>query len=40
MTRPITRDPLFLAMRSESADEADRQYIYNLIDTLHLPGSL
>lgn len=34
MIRPITRDPLFLAMRSEPADEADRQIIDDLIDTL------
>ena len=28
------RDPLFLAMKSEPADEADRQTIDDLIDTL------
>ena len=34
MIRPIMRDPLFLAMKSEPADEADRQTIDDLIDTL------
>ena len=34
MNRQIVRDPLFLAQKSESATEADRQVIVDLLDTL------
>ena len=34
MIRPIIRDPLFLAGKSEPATEADRQIIADLLDTL------
>jgi len=34
MNRPIVHDPLFLALKSEPAAEADRQVIADLLDTL------
>ena len=34
MNRPIVHDPLFLALKSEPAAEADRQGIADLLDTL------
>lgn len=34
MVRPIMRDPLFLAGKSESATEADKQVVQDLLDTL------
>ena len=34
MVRPIVHDPLFLAMKSEPATEADRPIITDLTDTL------
>ena len=34
MIRPIIRDPLFLARKSEPASESDRQIIFDLLDTL------
>ena len=34
MNRQIVRDPLFPAQKSESATEADRQVIVDLLDTL------
>ena len=34
MIRPIVHDPLFLALKSEPATEADRQVIADLLDTL------
>lgn len=34
MVRPIMRDPLFLAQKSEPATEADRQVVKDLLDTL------
>ena len=34
MNRPIVHDPLFLALKSEPAAEADRQVIVDLLDTL------
>ena len=34
MVRPIMRDPLFLAQKSEAATEADKQVIQDLLDTL------
>ena len=34
MNRPIVHDPLFLALKSEPAAEADHQVIANLLDTL------
>ena len=34
MVKPIMRDPLFLAQKSESATEADKQVIQDLLDTL------
>ena len=34
MVRPIMRDPLFLAQKSELATEADRQVVKDLLDTL------
>ena len=34
MIRPIVRDPLFLAQKSEPASEADRPVITDLMDTL------
>ena len=34
MNRPIVHDPLFLALKSEPASEADRQVIVDLLDTL------
>lgn len=34
MVRPIMRDPLFLAQKSESATEADKQVVQDLLDTL------
>ena len=34
MVRPIMRDPLFLAGKSEPATEADRQIVQDLLDTL------
>ena len=34
MNRPIVHDPLFLALKSEPATEADRQVIADLLDTL------
>lgn len=34
MVRPIMRDPLFLAQKSEPASEADKQVVQDLLDTL------
>ena len=34
MIRPIVHDPLFLAQKSVPAEEADRQIITDLLDTL------
>ena len=34
MVRPIMRDPLFLAQKSETATEADKQVVQDLLDTL------
>ena len=34
MIREIVHDPMFLALRSEPADENDRQIITDLLDTL------
>ena len=34
MIRPIVRDPLFLALQSEPASEADNAVITDLLDTL------
>ena len=34
MIRPIMRDPLFLAQKSEPATESDRSVITDLLDTL------
>lgn len=34
MVKPIMRDPLFLAGKSEPATEADKQIIQDLLDTL------
>ena len=34
MNRPIVHDPLFLALKSEPAAEADHQVIADLLDTL------
>ena len=34
MVKPIMRDPLFLAQKSEPATEADKQVIQDLLDTL------
>ena len=34
MVRPIMRDPLFLAQKSEPATEADKQVVQDLLDTL------
>ena len=34
MIRPIVHDPMFLAVKSEPADENDRQVITDLLDTL------
>ena len=34
MIRPVTHDPFFLSMKSEPADESDRQVITDLLDTL------
>ncbi len=34
MNRKIVHDPLFLALKSEPATEADRQVIVDLLDTL------
>ena len=34
MIRPIMRDPLFLAQKSEPATEADKQVVQDLLDTL------
>lgn len=34
MVRPIMRDPLFLAQKSEPATESDKQVIVDLLDTL------
>ena len=34
MNRPIVHDPLFLALKSEPASEADIQVIVDLLDTL------
>ena len=34
MNQPIVHDPLFLALKSEPASEADRQVIVDLLDTL------
>jgi len=34
MIRPIMKDPLFLAQKSEPATEADKQVIQDLLDTL------
>lgn len=34
MVRPIMRDPLFLAGKSEPATEADKQVVQDLLDTL------
>ena len=34
MNRPIVHDPLFLALKSEPASEADRQVIVDLLNTL------
>lgn len=34
MIKPIMRDPLFLAQKSEQATEADKQVVRDLLDTL------
>ncbi len=34
MVKPIMRDPLFLAQKSELATEADKQVVRDLLDTL------
>ena len=34
MVKNIVRDPLFLAQKSESATEADKQVVIDLLDTL------
>lgn len=34
LVRPIMRDPLFLAGKSEPATEADKQVVQDLLDTL------
>ena len=34
MIKPIIRDPLFLSQKSESATEADKQVVQDLMDTL------
>ena len=34
MVRPIMRDTLFLAQKSEPATEADKQVVQDLLDTL------
>lgn len=34
MNRQIVHDPLFLALKSEPATEADKQVISDLLDTL------
>ena len=34
MVRPIMRDPLFMAQKSEPATEADKQVVQDLLDTL------
>lgn len=34
MVKPIMRDPLFLAKKSEPATEADKQVVVDLLDTL------
>lgn len=34
MVRPIMREPLFLAQKSELATEADKQVVQDLLDTL------
>ena len=34
MVRPIMRDPVFLAGKSEPATEADKQVVQDLLDTL------
>ena len=34
MVRPIMRDPLFLAGKSDPATEADKQVVTDLLDTL------
>ena len=34
MIKPIMRDPLFLAQKSEPATEADKQVVHDLLDTL------
>jgi len=34
MVRPIMRDPMFLAQKSEPATEADKQVVQDLLDTL------
>ena len=34
MVKPIMRDPLFLAQKSQVATEADRQIMLDLLDTL------
>lgn len=33
MVRPIMRDPLFLAGKSDPATEADKQVVQDLLDT-------
>ena len=35
MVRKIVRDPMFLQQKSESATEADKQVVQDLIDTLN-----
>ena len=34
MIKPIMRDPLFLAQKSEDATEADKQVVQDLLDTI------
>ncbi len=34
MVKEIMRDPMFLAQKSEDANEADRQVVTDLLDTL------
>ena len=34
MIKPIMRDPIFLAQKSEDATEADKQVVQDLLDTL------
>ena len=34
MVKPIMRDTLFLAQKSEAATEADKQVVQDLLDTL------